>query len=141
MTGPIDDLEPKSHDADPRQCPKCRQTMDKRTHKGITVDHCPSCQGLWFDLRELEDLRKLAGSEALDPSEPHGSDDRVPASELRCPDHGQPLVRVADPKQPHVRMEKCSICYGVFLDAGEFRDLKVLTAQEYLESVFSNLRY
>ena len=104
------------------------------------MDQCPQCRGLWFDLFELEELRKLQGSEQIDGVDPQGSGDHVPANELQCPDDHQPLVRVTDARQPHIRYEKCSICYGVFLDAGEFRDFKDFTPQEFLAGVFSRFR-
>ena len=41
-------------------CPKCRKHMIKKTKKGITIDKCMSCNGIWLDKGEIfKILRKL----------------------------------------------------------------------------------
>lgn len=34
-------------------CPECRTPMDRRYGDGVTLDHCPTCGGTWFDMGEL----------------------------------------------------------------------------------------
>ena len=46
------------------RCPKCNQTMEKhfnRYKKGLLLDVCPSCKGIWFDQGEFERFRGKLG--------------------------------------------------------------------------------
>jgi len=36
------------------RCPKCGDKLVSLQHHGITVEECPSCQGMWLDRGELE---------------------------------------------------------------------------------------
>lgn len=38
------------------RCPKCGVQLKSVEHHGVTVEECPSCQGLWLDRGELEAL-------------------------------------------------------------------------------------
>lgn len=38
------------------RCPKCGTKLNTITHHGVTVEECPSCQGMWLDRGELEVL-------------------------------------------------------------------------------------
>ena len=48
------------------KCPKCSAAMESVSYQGIEVDRCTKCAGLWFDMLEAEDLKKLSGSESID---------------------------------------------------------------------------
>ena len=37
-------------------CPKCGNKLETIEKRGIEVDYCASCKGVWFDLQELETL-------------------------------------------------------------------------------------
>jgi predicted Zn-ribbon and HTH transcriptional regulator len=36
------------------RCPKCGEHLHAEKVRGVTVDACPACQGLWLDRGELE---------------------------------------------------------------------------------------
>ena len=42
------------------KCPKCGGDLNEVVFRGIRIDRCKSCQGVWLDNGELE---KLAGQE------------------------------------------------------------------------------
>ena len=42
------------------RCPKCGGQLEEIMFRGIGIDHCTSCDGVWLDSGELE---KLAGSD------------------------------------------------------------------------------
>jgi Uncharacterized protein conserved in bacteria len=42
------------------KCPKCGGALDEIVFRGVTIDRCNSCGGVWLDSGELE---KLAGRE------------------------------------------------------------------------------
>jgi Zn-finger nucleic acid-binding protein len=110
--------------------------MRTLTVDGVTVDRCRKCGGLWLDLGEKE--RLLARPEAVraaDTGPPVIGRHMDEQREIRCPRDGAVMVPVADPRQRHVRFESCSVCGGVFLDAGELTDLSELTLLERLRTL------
>jgi len=44
------------------------------------------------------------------------------------------MIRMVDNKQPHIWYESCTICNGVFFDAGEFKDYKEHTFADFIKS-------
>ena len=96
--------------------------MEKVTFQNITVDRCTACKGLWFDALEKEHLAAISGSEAIDvaAAKPHPPE----ASKVSCPVCHTPMVRMVDHRHPKLKYESCTVCYGVFFDAGEFREYK-----------------
>ena len=47
------------------------------------------------------------------------------------------MIRMVDSEQPHIWFEACKTCNGVFLDAGEFIDLKDRTLLDRLRDLFT----
>ena len=41
------------------RCPKCGMELKEIDYKGVKVDKCFSCEGLWLDAGELETLSML----------------------------------------------------------------------------------
>lgn len=41
------------------RCPKCGMELIEIDYKGIKVDKCSECKGLWLDAGELEEVAKL----------------------------------------------------------------------------------
>lgn len=117
-------------------CPKCEGPFEKVTHGGIEVDRCRDCKGIWFDLLEREKLLKLEGSETIDVGDPKLGDYWNDTEKIDCPVCRTPMIRMVDADQPHVRYEACGTCNGVFLDAGEFKDLKEHTLLDHLKDLF-----
>ena len=33
-------------------CPRCNVELDPITYKGVTIDKCPKCEGVWLDKGE-----------------------------------------------------------------------------------------
>jgi ribosomal protein L37AE/L43A len=46
------DAERKAQSAQ-MTCPRCGATLAQRVWRGVTLDSCPSCRGLWLDAGEL----------------------------------------------------------------------------------------
>ena len=40
-------------------CPKCGMRLVEINYKGIAVDKCSSCEGVWLDAGELEAISQL----------------------------------------------------------------------------------
>lgn len=117
---PIDDIDLRG--PGPLHCPKCRAEMATVTVAGTEVDRCTGCGGLWFDLLEHEDLKRVPGTQTLDSGDPSTGQRYDQVGLVRCPIDGQPMVRMVDKAQPTLWLESCPLCHGTFFDAGEFRE-------------------
>jgi len=44
------------------RCPKCGMELQEVTFRGVRIDQCAACQGVWLDAGELEQLAKAETS-------------------------------------------------------------------------------
>lgn len=115
------------------KCPKCPGELSPAQFNGVEYERCGSCNGMWFDAFEHEELKAMPGSEAIDTQSAPNPD--VGAATLACPKCSQKLFRMVVPGQPHIALDTCGFCHGVFFDAGEFRDFKEETLRERLRDL------
>ena len=95
-----------------RACPRDRAKLAAKDHKGVTVDECPKCGGIFLDKNEI---KKLTGDKGLNK---HLRDEvgYDVDSQLLCPSCGG----LMDLEHVHgVDVEVCLTCYGLWLDKGE----------------------
>jgi Zn-finger nucleic acid-binding protein len=118
-------------------CPKCGAETEKVAHGGIDVDRCTACKGIWFDVLERERLVQLKDSEKIDIGDPKVGSRWNKTERIDCPLCRTRMIRMVDPQQPHIWYEACKSCNGIFLDAGEFRDLKQHTLLDRLKDLFA----
>lgn len=118
-------------------CPKCNATMETVTFEGITVDRCTGCKGIWFDANEQKHLKQRQGSEVVDAGDALVGRKMDKITNILCPRCHGPMIRMVDVDQHHIDYEACTTCYGIFLDAGEFKDMKDYTVSEYLRGMFA----
>lgn len=107
----------------------------------IEVDRCGACEGLWFDLREqehLKDISKSAQHVDCAPADVGRKFDAI--RNYTCPACSGPMIKIADPQQPHIHVEQCAVCNGTFFDAGEFTDFQNFTLRERVKFYFSTFR-
>lgn len=122
------------------QCPKCAQAMEKVTFQDVEIDRCINCGGMWFDMLELEELKKMDGSEQIDTGSNDIGKQYNEVDRIQCPVCHTPMLRMVDKEQHHIWYEGCATCYGVFLDAGEFRDMKHETLWDFVKDLFTRAR-
>ena len=122
------------------QCPKCQGTLEAVVYSGIEVDHCTNCQGLWFDSQEAQELKKVKGSESIDSGDPTTGKKFDELGDINCPKCQTKMTKMVDLDQPHIRYEKCPVCYGIWFDAGEFKDYKEETISDIFKGIFSQER-
>jgi Zn-finger nucleic acid-binding protein len=121
-------------------CPKCNAGMEKITHGTVEIDRCTNCVGIWFDRLEREHLARLKGSENIDVGNVAIARGFEMIDHIDCPVCRSPMIRMVDPVQPHIWYEACTVCNGIFLDAGEFRDLKERTIADRLRDLLTPTR-
>lgn len=96
-------------------CPRCQRPLDEKKYRGLEVDRCPACRGLWLDFPELEELESTAAkSEALIGTRDYSRRD----SELRCPHCGGPM-ETFNYRAYDLPIDHCVIGHGYWLDPGE----------------------
>jgi Zn-finger nucleic acid-binding protein len=114
-------------------CPKCNASMEAVTFQDIKVDRCTSCKGLWFDALEKDHLDALAGSESIDIGSSPASP--MPAH-MDCPVCHTRMIDMVDIGNTTLRYKSCKVCYGLFFDAGEFRDHKEHHTLSFFHKLF-----
>jgi Zn-finger nucleic acid-binding protein len=106
-------------------CPACRDVeMEKVDVHSVKVDRCPKCGGTWYDQGELKQLTDREGDgdyQWLNATLWQDAD-KVDVSEhsrRQCPTCAVPMasVRYGDPP---VNIEVCPLCFGIWLDKGEY---------------------
>ena len=97
-------------------CPKCLLPMAVWESKGLVLNHCHTCKGLWFDAGELEEY--LARSQA------HFQESQLAAigdTSFYCPRCRS--ARLGRAYVDSVPLDLCPQCRGIFLDLGEVHAL------------------
>lgn len=104
-------------------CPKCDTALFILQWKGVEVDFCPRCRGLWLDAGELEALLERAGATSDDPllQGLTARARRAPGRAYLCPRCDEPMQQ-CDPL-PTLTLERCGRGHGLWLDSGELRQL------------------
>lgn len=56
------------------KCPHCAVELQMSERKGVEIDYCPSCRGVWLDRGELDKLLERASREQAS-RDSHDDDD------------------------------------------------------------------
>lgn len=119
------------------KCPKCSGLFNKVLFLDTQVERCSSCNGLWFDVLELQDLLKKKGSDRIDVGDKSDFQKTNQIEDFRCPKDNSTMIKMVDAKQNHVWFESCGHCKGIFLDATEFKDLQENSLLDLLKSMLA----
>ena len=112
------------------ECPKCHSAMEEVTYgRNTVIDRCTNCKGIWFDEGEAETLKGKWMSEFIDSGDPEVGRKYNKVEDVDCPRCGKRMLKVSDPKQPHIWYEACEE-HGMYFDAGEFTDYKYETLMD-----------
>jgi Zn-finger nucleic acid-binding protein len=123
-------------------CPEDGVQLEQADCHGVKVEECPKCLGRWFDRDELrqakdrtdEDLRWLD----FDPFTREAEKSDVDTEGRLCP-RCSVKMGVMVYERSGVRIEKCWLCDGVWLNHGEFekivkhleKEVNTETAEQY----------
>lgn len=95
------------------QCPTCKQSMLILEYKGIELDHCTACGGVWLDAGELglmlHGVPEPPAGLALAGAQP---------GERRCPRCPRKMEVGRFPNSA-VEVDSCPALHGLWLDRGE----------------------
>ena len=113
-------------------CPKCAARMESATVADQRVDRCTNCKGVWLDLGETAAPPSAVAAVDDGPARPVLAARR----DIHCPRCRTVTTPVTEPGSG-VLYEKCSVCQGVYLDAGEWRKLNPRAPAQWLRSLFN----
>jgi len=98
------------------ECPRCREPMIVAEYRGIEIDSCGSCRGVWLDGGELE---ALVGSGVPGLEKPAGG---LGPPELDCPICVDKLAK-ARHGPTGVVLDRCPHGDGIWFDPGELEQI------------------
>ncbi len=106
-------------------CPRCSSELKLTKHKGIEVDQCVSCNGMWLDFPELDQLEDTV----LDADEQKGSMITKPGeSEIKCPQCQGPMQQFRY-RYNELWLDVCAEEHGFWLDEGEEKRVLEMMSQ------------
>ncbi len=105
------------------KCPNCKdKNLARADYKGIQLDYCNNCQGIWFDRDELRQVKDKE-DEFLRWIDINLWEDyakfKISKSGKICPSCETPLYTIKYDGFP-IEIDLCNICHGIWLDRGEF---------------------
>jgi len=120
------------------KCPKCKKELSEKIKIGdVKIDRCPKCGGLWFEKDELRLAKDKKAPEArwvdveikdkgLNWFQFEFWKDKIKFKIKKglkyCPTDEIPLYQVNYGDTP-IEIDVCGICFGVWLDKGEFKKI------------------
>ncbi|MEM8678763.1 MAG: zf-TFIIB domain-containing protein [Planctomycetota bacterium] len=105
-------------------CPKCVRKSLKPyqvQHTDVLVEACPSCEGVWFDADELNQLLRVATKDLKVPK-------AAQPTRMTCP-QCRVVLQAFDYPQTYVEIDMCPKCHGLWLDKQELTEIKVVRRQ------------
>ncbi len=112
------------------RCPRDDTELNVEHHRGIEVDRCPTCEGIWLDYHELADLEH----EAMPDERLRGTLVYSPRpSGINCPQCNEALTEFQY-RARRLEIDMCDKGHGFWLDHGE--DKQVLA---FLKERIKNL--
>ena len=113
--GPMGDDDPTLSMRFAMKCPVCRVPTYVVEYKGIELDLCPDCAGVWFDRGELDLLLPAAGGADLTAAQTR--EEGRP-----CPLCSRTMSKMNIGPGRRVLVDDCATC-GLWFDRHEVEDL------------------
>ena len=106
-------------------CPRCDVALNEKSFKGIEIDHCPDCKGLWLDFHELDQLE----DHAMDDDERKGMIEYARReSDISCP-HCHEVMETFNYRAHDLPIDHCKNQHGYWLDEGEEKKVLEIMGQ------------
>ncbi|MEP0767257.1 MAG: zf-TFIIB domain-containing protein [Fimbriimonadia bacterium] len=105
-------------------CPKCHDRLEAVDIRGVRVDACPKCAGIWFDAGELKQLQASGPSAWVDLEAriaPRSEEAAVwPGHTMKvCPQCSLPMLAYRFLYDSNITLDECNGCGGVWVDDNE----------------------
>ncbi len=109
------------------KCPNCNAILEQAKRRGIEMESCPSCKGMWLSRQELEQLEDKAFDLGDDKKGSLVFNARP--TTRACPQCGQPMQRFQY-RDYDLELDFCEAAHGFWLDAGEDKRVLELMKKE-----------
>ncbi|MGH7771095.1 MAG: zf-TFIIB domain-containing protein [Candidatus Binatia bacterium] len=107
-------------------CPKCVKELNEIMYKGIQVDSCSTCEGMWLNFEELDQLE----DKVFDRDELKGTTIfRTFPTDLKCPRCGKQMKKF-NYRYYDLELDYCEDQHGFWLDKGEEKRVLELMQEE-----------
>lgn len=125
-------------------CPKCKDSMVVLELKDVEIDKCFSCNGVWLDEGELEQLLQGSklGEEIIYSIIPHKKSKEKP---VKCPVCGKKMTKILAGRSESIVLDKCENEHGIWFDGGELEKIIYMAdfgvdneIYGYLRQIFGN---
>lgn len=106
-------------------CPNCQKQLEKTILHNTEVDYCPECLGIWFERDELRQAKDAKDKDLnwLDIELwKEKNKFKISSGQKLCPFCRLPLYEIGY-ADSGVKIDLCNLCYGVWLDRGEFKKI------------------
>lgn len=110
-------------------CPRCNMEMKKIYVSNIELDLCQSCEGVWFDKNEIEEVlsmdeEELAASELSPSLQTEIAREEIPGKGgLKCPRCENELYRYNYAISSGILIDGCEKGCGLWVDDGEIKKI------------------
>jgi Zn-finger nucleic acid-binding protein len=97
------------------KCPNCGHDLAQATYKGMEINQCSACQGMWFSFKELDQLEDTVIAD--DDVKGTLVWNKQPSSRM-CPVCEKKMVTF-NYRLDDLALEYCEQMHGYWLDKGE----------------------
>lgn len=117
-------FDTKKQDSATLQCPDCRVALSSMDWRGVVVDVCHQCHGIWCDWGEMLAIEESDTLDHIDRAF-EGTyvekpvDEAFQGAERSCPRDQTALTRHEWRGDSKIVLDHCATCQGTWLDAGE----------------------
>ena len=126
-------------------CPKCAPELETKTlGDDIKLERCRTCFGLLAKGFMLEKMgTEFMAETFLDIGSASIGKKFDKVEDIQCTHCkvDMDMDKIVDPHQTHIWMECCPSCNRIFLDAGEFSDLKYETFSDKIKGLLKGRRH
>ena len=112
------------------KCPHDGSQLQAVDVRGIEIDKCHQCDGLWLDHGELKSLRELDLGDIEEELEDKYGNPAVESGEIsgymrcpRCGEKGRLMRHHVSYFHAPVQVDRCQQCHGMWLDDQELNSL------------------
>ncbi len=102
-------------------CPVDQVQMRQLQDKGIVMDWCELCDGIWLDPGELARLTRTATDLPALPPQPTAAPRKPEQKQPACPRCGFLTEPVPYERDASLELDRCPRCHGLWLDRGELQ--------------------
>jgi membrane associated rhomboid family serine protease/Zn-finger nucleic acid-binding protein len=113
-------------------CPSCGASLVKQKARGMAIDVCSRCGGIWVDSGRLDDflVREIINRPDLPDAPPELRKEVTKPRDVsepgrKCPRCGRPMGKLNYAYDSNIIVDRCETCNGVWADAGEIEQMVV----------------